>query len=73
MIAVVIVDTWMWSPFMMLIALAGLSAVPKYLYEAADVDRASSWFKFRWINAAPCFTAFAYCAAISDNGRLQDV
>ena len=49
MIAVVIVDTWMWSPFMMLIALAGLSAVPKYLYEAADVDRASNWFKFRWI------------------------
>ena len=49
MIAVVIVDTWMWSPFMMLISLAGLSAVPKYLYEAADVDRASGWFKFRRI------------------------
>ncbi len=49
MLAVVIVDTWMWSPFMMLIALAGLSAIPKYLYEAADVDRASAWFKFRWI------------------------
>ncbi len=49
MLAVVIVDTWMWSPFMMLIALAGLSAIPKYLYEAADVDRASAWFKFRRI------------------------
>ncbi len=49
MIAVVIVDTWMWSPFMMLISLAGLSAVPKSLYEAADVDRASGWFKFRRI------------------------
>ena len=49
MLAVVIVDTWMWSPFMMLISLAGLSAVPKYLYEAADVDRASRWFKFRRI------------------------
>ncbi|HET9221937.1 MAG TPA: sugar ABC transporter permease, partial [Roseiflexaceae bacterium] len=31
------------------IALAGLSAVPKYLYEAAEVDRASTWFKFRHI------------------------
>jgi multiple sugar transport system permease protein len=39
----------MWSPFMMLISLAGLSAVPAHLYEAAEVDRASSWFKFRWI------------------------
>jgi multiple sugar transport system permease protein len=47
--ALVLVDVWMWTPFMMLIALAGLSAVPKYLYEAADVDRASGWFKFRHI------------------------
>lgn len=49
MVSIVIVDTWMWTPFMMLISLAGLSAIPKYLYEAADVDRASNWFKFRWI------------------------
>ena len=47
--SVVLVDVWMWTPFMMLISLAGLSAVPKYLYEAADVDRASGWFKFRHI------------------------
>jgi len=47
--SVVLVDVWMWTPFMMLISLAGLSAVPKYLYEAADVDRASAWFKFRHI------------------------
>jgi multiple sugar transport system permease protein len=47
--SIVLVDVWMWTPFMMLISLAGLSAVPKYLYEAADVDRASAWFKFRHI------------------------
>lgn len=45
----VLVDVWMWTPFMMLISLAGLSAVPKYLYEAADVDRAGPWFRFRHI------------------------
>lgn len=44
--AVVIVDIWMWTPFVMLLSMAGLSAVPKYLYEAAEVDRASWWFKF---------------------------
>ncbi len=48
-IALIITDVWQWTPFVMLIALAGLSAVPKYLYEAADVDRASGWFKFRHI------------------------
>lgn len=48
-ISLVIVDVWMWTPFMMLISLAGLSAVPKYLYEAASVDRAGAWFRFRHI------------------------
>ncbi|MDX1933174.1 MAG: ABC transporter permease subunit [Capsulimonadales bacterium] len=47
--SVVIADTWMWSPFIMLIALAGLSSVPATLYEAAAVDRASAWFRFRYI------------------------
>jgi multiple sugar transport system permease protein len=47
--SLVLVDVWMWTPFVMLIALAGLSAVPKYLYEAAEVDRASAWFRFRHI------------------------
>ena len=49
MASLVLVDAWQWTPFMMLISLAGLTAVPKYLYEAADVDRASGWFKFRHI------------------------
>ena len=47
--SLVVVDTWMWSPFVMLISLAGLNAVPPHLYEAAEVDRASTWFKFRYI------------------------
>src|SRR5438128_9488293 len=49
LISLAIVDVWQWTPFMLLISLAGLSAVPKYLYEAAEVDRASGWFKFRYI------------------------
>ena len=44
--AVAITDIWMWSPFVMLLSLAGLSAVPKHLYEAAAIDRASGWFTF---------------------------
>ncbi len=44
--SIVMVDIWMWTPFVMLLAMAGLSAVPKSLYEAAEVDRASWWFKF---------------------------
>jgi len=44
--SIVIVDTWMWTPFTMLICLAGLRSIPNYLYEAAEVDRASYWQQF---------------------------
>ena len=47
--AVAITDIWMWSPFVMLLSLAGLSAVPKHLYEAAAIDRAGTWYTFRRI------------------------
>jgi multiple sugar transport system permease protein len=46
LLAVAIVDVWMWAPFVMLLVLSGLKAIPDYLYEAAAVDRASSWFQF---------------------------
>jgi len=44
--AIVIVDTWMWTPFVMLICLAGLRSIPDYIYEAAEVDRASKLRQF---------------------------
>lgn len=44
--AVAITDIWMWSPFVMLLSLAGLSAVPQHLYEAAAIDRAGWWYTF---------------------------
>jgi len=47
--SLVICDVWIWTPFMLLMSLAGLSTVPNYLYEAAEIDRASWWFKFRYI------------------------
>jgi multiple sugar transport system permease protein len=44
--AIAITDIWMWSPFVMLLSLAGLSAVPKHLYEAASIDRAGPFYTF---------------------------
>jgi multiple sugar transport system permease protein len=43
---IVFADAWMWSPFVMLLVLAGLVSVPKYLYEAAAIDRVSAWRRF---------------------------
>jgi multiple sugar transport system permease protein len=44
--AIAITDIWMWSPFVMLLSLAGLSAIPPRLYEAAAIDRAGRWYTF---------------------------
>lgn len=47
--AVLAVDVWMWSPFMALMCLAGLQAVPTHLLEAAEIDRLSWWLRFRHV------------------------
>jgi multiple sugar transport system permease protein len=44
--AIVIADVWMWTPYVMLICLAGLRSIPDYIYEAAEVDRASPFRRF---------------------------
>jgi multiple sugar transport system permease protein len=44
--AIIMVDVWQWTPFLMLIVLAGLQSVPSELYEAAEVDGASGWQSF---------------------------
>ena len=49
LIGIVIADAWMWSPFVMLLVLAGLVSVPRHLYEAAEIDRASWWQRFRTV------------------------
>ena len=44
--AIIIADTWMWTPFVMLICLAGLRSIPDSIYEAAECDRASKLRQF---------------------------
>jgi multiple sugar transport system permease protein len=61
--AVVIVDTWMWTPYVMLICLAGLRSIPSYIYEAAEVDRASPWRQF-WSITLPMALPFIMLAVL---------
>jgi arabinogalactan oligomer/maltooligosaccharide transport system permease protein len=49
--ACLITNIWLGFPFMMIIALGGLQSIPDELYEAADIDGAGSWHKFRNITA----------------------
>ena len=43
MLSLIIVDTWQWTPFILLICLGGLASLPSEPFEAAKVDGASSW------------------------------
>ncbi len=45
----VLVETWQWTPLVMLIVLGGLASLPQDPYEAAKLDGASSWDMFRHI------------------------
>lgn len=47
--SVVAVSAWKWYPFYMLIILGGLQSIPLELYEAAKVDGANTWQRFRHI------------------------
>jgi multiple sugar transport system permease protein len=48
-LSIVIADVWQWTPFIMLVMLAGLNALPEYVYEAAQIDGLSEWQQFRWV------------------------
>jgi multiple sugar transport system permease protein len=61
--AIIIVDVWMWTPYVMLICLAGLRSIPDYIYEAAEVDRASMWRQF-WSITLPMALPFIMLAVL---------
>ncbi len=61
--AIIIVDTWMWTPFVMLICLAGLRSIPDSIYEAAECDRASKWRQF-WTITVPLVLPFLMLAVL---------
>ena len=60
---IVLVDTWMWAPYVMLICLAGLRSIPDYIYEAAEVDRASPFRQF-WSITLPMTLPFIMLAVL---------
>jgi len=61
--AIIIVDAWMWTPYVMLICLAGLRSIPDYIYEAAEVDRASPFRQF-WSITLPMALPFIMLAVL---------
>ena len=45
-LTIMVMDAWTFIPFMMIMILAGLQAIPRELHEAAEVDGAPAWKRF---------------------------
>jgi multiple sugar transport system permease protein len=61
--SLVLVETWQWTPLVMLIVLGGLAAIPTEPYESAQIDGANFWQMFRYITL-PLITPFLFIAAM---------
>jgi multiple sugar transport system permease protein len=61
--SLVLVETWQWTPLVMLIVLGGLAAIPIEPYESAEIDGANIWQTFRYITL-PLITPFLFIAGM---------
>ena len=74
MLSIILVDVWEWTPFIFLMMLAGLAGLPDEPYEAAELDGASAWQKFRdltWPFLRPVVT-ITLLLRVMDAFRLFD-
>ena len=75
MFTVVLIDVWIFTPFIALLVLAGLRSFPRAPFEAAQVDGASKWFTFR-TQTVPMLTPYVTIALIFrliDSFRIFDI
>lgn len=70
-ITLVIAVTWRWLGYNMIILLAGLQTVPQQLYEAAEIDGASRWQKFRFVTLPQLRPVLLFVVVSSTIGTFQ--
>ncbi|EGJ19340.1 ABC sugar transporter, inner membrane subunit (plasmid) [Cereibacter sphaeroides WS8N] len=63
LLVVALIDTWQWTPFVALIVLGGLQALPARVYEAAEIDGAKGWSLF-WHVTLPLLGPTLLTAAV---------
>ena len=61
--SLVLVETWQWTPLVMLIVLGGLASLPQEPYESAHIDGANAWQRFRYLTL-PMLGPFLMVAVI---------
>lgn len=70
-VSVILVMTWRWTGYNMVIFLAGLQNIPDSLYEAASIDGASKFKQFFMITIPQLKPVFVFTVVMSTIGTLQ--
>jgi multiple sugar transport system permease protein len=63
LISLALIDVWMFTPFVILVILAGLASIPKELYEASSIDGAGDFKTFIYITF-PLILPYILLAAV---------
>lgn len=69
--AIIILSIWKNFGFNMIVFLAGLQNIPQHLYEAASLDGANEWQKFRYITLPMLKPTFVFVLIVTLIGNLQ--
>lgn len=65
------IEIWKWSGFTMVILLSGMQNIGKEYYEAAEIDGAGGWKKFRYVTFPLLLPAFNNALIINIIGGLK--
>lgn len=63
MFTAIMIDVWVYTPFILILVIAGINSLPKSPFEAAKVDGATEWFTFKNLTL-PMLKPFLYIALI---------
>ena len=61
---ILLTDIWLWTPWFMLLLLAGLQSLPKEPFEAAAIDGTTSWRVFRYLTLPMLSPVIVVCVVI---------
>jgi multiple sugar transport system permease protein len=69
--SMIVMTTWHGLGLQMIIFLAGLQAIPNELYEAAEVDGATRWHKFRYVTLPMLRPTLLFSTVVASIGLMQ--
>lgn len=72
LLSLVLVNTWRGFPFFGITLLAGMQAIPQELYEAAEIDGASVWQRFRYVTLPSLRTVILVVTILSTIWTFND-